>query len=169
MFKKMRVVHAGRLLLGGLMLAFSMHALASTDITRRDIDALRGVHAMVMLEPQLDEAVRSAGVTPAIIERRAAVYLKGIGVDLLTGSTQESGDRGPTPSLLIQVAASPGARGTNTFVTLNLVRESVDGSLPVYVTQQRGLTRHKLTRTQLMKEMDLALNLLREDLRRARY
>ena len=154
----------------GLMLAWAAtSAWATSDITDRDLQALRNVRAVAMLTPEIDDVAFEAGVTPELIERRAELYLRGIGMQFLTGTMMEFGNRGETPSLLIQIGVSPGERGMNTFVTLNLVRERGSSFSPqlLYVVQQRGLTRHTVTRNYLMRETDLALNMLREDLRRS--
>ena len=159
-------------LLGAFLLASG--AWANSDITNRDARALRGVKAVVLLEPELDEASAATGVTAGLIERRVQTYLKGIGVQVINGSTLESGDRGETPSLLIQFGVSRDDRNrSHAFITLNVLRATAgEGHAsplehrPIYIVQQRGMTRHNVTRNFLMRELDLALNMLREDLRR---
>ncbi len=155
------------------LVAASLSAQATSDITLRDVQALRGVKAVVLLEPELDEASVAAGVTSALVARRAATYLRDIGVQLIDGTAQQPlGDRGETPSVLLQFAVAEDDRQRpHVFITLNVLRAvPVDGQIehkPIYIVQQRGLTRHKVTRNFLMRELDLALNMLREDLRRA--
>ncbi|MBF5005412.1 hypothetical protein [Diaphorobacter caeni] len=157
---------------------------AEADITNRDVQALRGLKAVVLLDPELDETATAAGVTPALIARRTAVYLRDVGVRVVDDSALTPGDRGAAATVLIQLGAATGeARRAGTFVTIHLLREKVEkaekagevavaasetAALPVYVAQERGQARGKMTRSYFMKELDLALNMLREDLRRAR-
>ena len=166
------------------VLAFSLlagaatSALATSDITNRDVQALRGLKAVVLLDPELDDVAKAAGVTPALIAKRVAVYLRDVGVKVITDADLRPGDRAQTASLLLQSGAiyppqgSPQGRGTATFITINVLREKPGDAEavnhPVYIVQERGQARGKVTRNFLMRELDLALNMLREDLRRAR-
>ncbi|QIL82812.1 hypothetical protein G7047_24880 [Diaphorobacter sp. HDW4A] len=154
-----------------MLLAGATSAFASRDITNRDLQALHGLKAVVLLDPELDEAAAAAGVTSALIARRTAVYLRDVGVRVVDDSALAPGDRGAAATLLIQFGAAKGeARRTDTFVTINVLREKANeaATQPVYVAQERGLARGKVTRNYFMRELDLALNMLREDLRRAR-
>lgn len=162
------------------VLAFSLlagaasSALATSDITNRDVQALRGLKAVVLLDPELDDVAKAAGVTPALIAKRVAVYLRDVGVKVITDADLRPGDRAQTASLLLQYGAMspPQGRGTATFITINVLREKPGDAEavnhPVYIVQERGQARGKVTRNFLMRELDLALNMLREDLRRAR-
>ena len=162
------------------VLAFSLlagaatSALATSDITNRDVQAVRGLKAVVLLDPDLDDVAKAAGVTPALIAKRVAVYLRDVGVKVITDADLRPGDRAQTASLLLQYGAMnpPQGRGTATFITINVLREKPGDAEavnhPVYIVQERGQARGKVTRNFLMKELDLALNMLREDLRRAR-
>lgn len=154
------------------LLAGAVSAFANTEVTNRDVQALRGLKAVVLLDPELDEVAKSAGVTPALIARRTAVYLRDVGVKVITDADLKPGDRGQTASLLIQYDATPDANHrTSTAITIHVHREKAgdaDSQL-VYVVQERSRARSKVTRNFLMKELDLALNMLREDLRRARH
>ncbi|QNP47173.1 hypothetical protein [Diaphorobacter aerolatus] len=150
-----------------LLLASSLSVFAHSDITHRDPQALRGVRAVVLLEPEIDDAASAAGVTPELVARRTTLYLRDIGVQVLAGEPTGSADRGETPSVLMQFGVWKDERGrSSTAITLNVLRESGAQAQPIYIVQQRGLTRHHVTRNFLMRELDLALNMLREDLRR---
>lgn len=148
---------------------FSPVALATTDITQRDEQALRGVKAMVLL-PEFDEQAGAAGVTPSMVARRAEVYLRGVGVRLVADADLlTEAERSEFPRLLIQFGAlrNDGRRRTDVVVTVNVLRMNGQASQPVYIVQHLGQTLQKPGRNVMMRELDLALNLLREDLRRA--
>jgi len=149
---------------------FSPVALATTDITQRDEQALRGVKAMVLLPPEFDEQAGAVGVTPSMVARRAEVYLRGVGVRLVADAhLLTEAERSELPRLLIQFGAlrNDGRRRTDVVVTVNVLRMNGQASQPVYIVQHLGQTLQKPGRNAMMRELDLALNLLREDLRRA--
>ncbi|WP_353236021.1 hypothetical protein [Diaphorobacter ruginosibacter] len=156
-----------------LLALFSAVALANPDAAHRDAQALRGVKALVLLAPEFDEKTGAAGITQAVVARRAEVYLRGVDVRLVRdAATLTPAQRAESPLLLIAFGASRerDSRRTHLQVTVSVLRESGDaaaGRHPVYAARHSGQTRQKLSRSLLMRELDLALNMLREDLRRA--
>ena len=153
------------------LLAVATAAVATTDITNRDLQALSGVKAVVLADPQLDEDAVAAGITAAQVERRTRVYFREIGVQVLSEAdgASSSAERAQAPTLLIQIGVRKEERQrASTYITLNLLRATAEETRPVYVVQHVGHTRQRPTRNFLMRELDLALNMLREDLRRGR-